>query len=149
MDYFNNNGLLGSGSDSGFGNNFGISSWANGNGSLDTFNGVSPTQNYSFDNSGVTGANGTGSALSNMTGLQMGQLGLGAASGLLSGYLGFQNLALAKQQAAQAQNNWNKQWAANVSTTNASLADRQAARVASNPNAYQGVDAYMKKYGIS
>lgn len=80
--------------------------------------------------------------------LQYGQLGLGAANGLLSGYLGLNNLSLAKKQASQAQNNWNKQWDANVKTTNAALGDRQAARVASNPNGYESVDSYMKKYGI-
>lgn len=84
-----------------------------------------------------------------MSGFQIGQLGLGAANGLLNGYLGFQNLRLAKSQARQAQQNWDKQWAANVKNTNAALSDRQAARVASNPNAYESVDSYMKKYGIS
>lgn len=98
----------------------------------------------SFNTPTVTGALGTG-----MSGLQLGQLGLGAANGLLNGYLGFQNLGLAKNQARQAQQNWDKQWAANVKNTNAALSDRQAARVASNPNAYESVDSYMKKYGIS
>lgn len=84
-----------------------------------------------------------------VSGLQLGQLGLGLGNGLLSGYLGFQNLAMAKDQARQAQSNWNKQWGANVKSTNAALADRQKARIASNPNAYESVDAYMKKYGIS
>lgn len=97
-----------------------------------------------FNTPTVTGALGTG-----MSGLQLGQLGLGAANGLLNGYLGFQNLSLAKKQAAQAQQNWDKQWSANVKNTNAALSDRQAARVASNPNAYESVDSYMKKYGIS
>lgn len=81
--------------------------------------------------------------------LQYGQAGLGALQGLASLYLGFQNTGLAKQQAAQAQQNWDKQWNANVKSTNTSLADRQRARVASNPNAYESVDSYMKKYGIS
>jgi len=31
---------------------------------------------------------------------------------------------------------------------NSSIRDRQAARIASNPNAYQSVDAYMKENGI-
>jgi hypothetical protein len=100
---------------------------------------------------------GTGQALSGvpgtmtnaLSGLQIGQLGLGAASGLLNGYLGFQNLGVAKKQAKQAQQNWDKQWSANVKNTNAALSDRQAARVASNPGAYESVDSYMKKYGIS
>lgn len=90
-----------------------------------------------------------GTLTNSLSGLQMGQLGLGAANGLLNGYLGFQNLGLAKSQAKQAQANWDKQWSANVKNTNASLSDRQAARVASNPNAYESVDSYMKKYGIS
>lgn len=88
-------------------------------------------------------------SLGGISGLQLGQLGLGAANGLLSGYLGFQNLGLAKDQARQAQKNWDKQWGANVKSTNAALEDRQKARIASNPNAYESVDSYMKKYGIS
>lgn len=86
---------------------------------------------------------------SGISGLQAGQLGLSALSGLFNGYLGYQNMQTAKNQASQAQSNWNKQWAANVKTTNASLSDRQAARVASNPNAYSSVSDYMSKYGIS
>lgn len=88
-------------------------------------------------------------SLGGISGLQLGQLGLGLGNGLLSGYLGFQNLGLAKDQARQAQKNWDKQWGANVKSTNAALEDRQKARVASNPNAYESVDSYMKKYGIS
>nr|DAQ70702.1 MAG TPA: hypothetical protein [Caudoviricetes sp.] len=83
-----------------------------------------------------------------MSALQMGQLGLGGVTSLLNGYLGFQNLGLAKKQYQSQLDQFNKQWAANKKLTNASLADRQAARVASNPNAYQSVDDYMKKYGI-
>lgn len=83
-----------------------------------------------------------------MSGLQMGQLGLGGVTSLLNGYLGFQNLGLAKKQYQSQLDQFNKQWDANKKLTNASLADRQAARVASNPNAYQSVDDYMKKYGI-
>ena len=90
-----------------------------------------------------------GTLTNSLSGLQIGQLGLGAANGLLNGYLGFQNLGLAKNQARQAQQNWDKQWSANVKNTNAALSDRQTARVASNPNAYESVDSYMKKYGIS
>lgn len=98
----------------------------------------------SFNTPTVSGVLGTG-----MSGLQLGQLGLGLGSGLLNGYLGFQNLGLAKSQAKQAQNNWDKQWSANVKNTNGALEDRQRARVASNPGAYESVDSYMKKYGIS
>lgn len=101
------------------------------------------------------GTSGSGSFLDSilggsgdMSGLQMGQLGLGGVNSLLQGYLGFQNLGLAKKQYQSQLDQFNKQWDANKKLTNASLADRQAARVASNPNAYQSVDDYMKKYGI-
>lgn len=83
-----------------------------------------------------------------MSGLQMGNLALGGVTSLLNGYLGFQNLSLAKKQFNAAQDQWNTQWQANRKLTNSSLADRQSARVASNPNAYQSVDSYMEKYGI-
>ena len=101
------------------------------------------------------GTSGSGSfldsilgSMGDMSGLQMGQLGLGGVNSLLQGYLGFQNLGLAKKQYQSQLDQFNKQWDANKKLTNASLADRQAARVASNPNAYQSVDDYMKKYGI-
>lgn len=108
-----------------------------------------------FNNTSLTGSGSSGSFLDSilggtgdMSGLQMGQLGLGGVTSLLNGYLGFQNLSLAKKQYQSQLDQFNKQWAANKKLTNASLADRQAARVASNPNAYQSVDDYMKKYGI-
>lgn len=108
-----------------------------------------------FNNTSLTGSGGSGSFLDSilggtgdMSGLQMGQLGLGGVTSLLNGYLGFQNLSLAKKQYQSQLDQFNKQWDANKKLTNASLADRQAARVASNPNAYQSVDDYMKKYGI-
>lgn len=108
-----------------------------------------------FNNTSLTGSGGSGSFLDSilggtgdMSGLQMGQLGLGGVTSLLNGYLGFQNLGLAKKQYQSQLDQFNKQWDANKKLTNASLADRQAARVASNPNAYQSVDDYMKKYGI-
>lgn len=108
-----------------------------------------------FNNTSLTGSGGSGSFLDSilggtgdMSGLQMGQLGLGGVTSLLNGYLGFQNLSLAKKQYQSQLDQFNKQWDANKKLTNASLADRQAARVASNLNAYQSVDDYMKKYGI-
>ena len=108
-----------------------------------------------FNNTSLTGSGGSGGFLDSilggsgdMSGLQMGQLGLGGVTSLLNGYLGFQNLSLAKKQYQSQLDQFNKQWSANKKLTNASLADRQAARVASNPNAYQSVDDYMKKYGI-
>lgn len=134
-----------------------ISSWLSnlfGNNGQSISNGLvanTPTQ------SGVDITNTQGNSLYQTPGLatqapsslQYAGAGINALQGLASVYLGFQNANTAKSEAAQAQSNWNKQWDANVKTTNASLSDRQAARVASNPTAYQSVDSYMSKYGIS
>lgn len=70
---------------------------------------------------------------------------IGAAA---NAYNAYNSVKLGKQQFALQKDAWNKQYAAQKNTTNAALADRQAARVASNPGAYQSVDSYMKKYGI-
>lgn len=78
----------------------------------------------------------------------MGGLALGAASGLMNGYMAMQNYGLAKDQFNFQKNAFNKNWAAQKSTTNAAMSDRQAARVASNPTAYQSVGDYMTQYGI-
>ena len=94
----------------------------------------------------ANGLNGLGNQ--GMSGLGLGQLALSGVNGLLSGYFGSQSLGLAKDQLATSKDQWNKQWGANQKATNAALSDRQAARVASNPGAYESVDNYMKKYGI-
>lgn len=86
----------------------------------------------SFNNMSLDSNSGTGSWLDSilggsgggeMSGLQMGQLGLGGVSSLLNGYLGFQNLGLAKKQYQSQLDQFNKQWNANKKLTNASLAD--------------------------
>lgn len=64
-----------------------------------------------------------------------------------SAYNAYNSVKLGKQQLGLQKDAWNKQYSAQRSTTNAAMADRQAARVASNPN-YQSVDSYMNKYGI-
>ena len=125
--------------------------------SLDSMSTGFTSSANSFNAAPISASSGSGSFLDSilggfgggeMSGLQMGQLGLGGVNSLLQGYLGFQNLGLAKKQYQSQLDQFNKQWDANKKLTNASLADRQAARVASNPNAYQSVDDYMKKYGI-
>lgn len=128
--------------------------------SLDTMSSGFTNSANTFGTASLGTASGSGSFLDsilggfggdnsgNMSGLQMGQLGLGGVTSLLNGYLGFQNLGLAKKQYQSQLDQFNKQWDANKKLTNASLSDRQAARVASNPNAYQSVDSYMEKYGI-
>lgn len=73
---------------------------------------------------------------------------IGAASALMNGFLGMQNYGLAKDQFNFQKDAFNKNWAAQSKLTNASLSDRQAARVASNPTAYQSVSDYMKANGV-
>ena len=58
------------------------------------------------------------------------------------------NYGLMKDQLAFSKDSFAKNYEAQRTTTNASLQDRQAARVASNPGAYQSVSDYMAKNGI-
>ena len=74
--------------------------------------------------------------------------GIGALSGLGNLFMGMQNYGLAKDQLKFQKDAYNKNYAAQAKTTNASLEDRQAARVASNPTAYASVSDYMAKNRI-
>lgn len=78
-----------------------------------------------------------------------GGLAIGAASGLMGGYLGMQQLDLARDSAAEAKRQFGMNWDAQRTSTNTSLRDRQAARVASNPGAYQSVGEYMNQNRIA
>ena len=78
----------------------------------------------------------------------VGGLALGTLSGLGNLFMGMQNYGLAKDQLKFQKDAYNKNYAAQKQTTNASLEDRQRARVASNPTAYQSVSDYMAKNRI-
>ena len=71
--------------------------------------------------------------------------GLQAAGGLWGAYNGMQQTKLAKQQMANSLNQWNKSYVNQVASYNTRLEDRQRARVAANPDAYESVDSYMAK----
>jgi len=77
----------------------------------------------------------------------------GAALGLLQGlgnaYMGMKQYGLMKDQLQFSKDAFNKNYAAQAKMTNASLMDRQRARVASNPGAYQSVGDYMAQNGIA
>ena len=73
---------------------------------------------------------------------------LGAASGLMNGFMGMQNYNLAKQQLAFQKQAYEKNLANQTKLTNTALEDRQRARVASNAGAYQSVSDYMRQNGI-
>jgi hypothetical protein len=97
-----------------------------------------------FNNSGILG-----SKLTDGTQVQgWGMPALNVASGLTNAYFGLQQYNLAKDTLNQNKKQFQLNFDAQRKTTNASLADRQNARVASNPGAYQSVSDYMGKYGI-
>ena len=63
--------------------------------------------------------------------------------------MGMKQYGLAKDALNQAKEQYNKNYAAQKTTTNSSLEDRQRARVASSPNAYESVDTYMAQNRIN
>ncbi len=77
-----------------------------------------------------------------------GGLALGVGQGLFNGYLGLQQLGMAKKAFGENQRQFNLNYDAQRRTTNAALEDRQRARLASNPGAYQSVGDYMNQYGV-
>lgn len=78
---------------------------------------------------------------------QQGVLGpaLAGAGALANLFMGMKQYGLAKDQLAFQKDSFNKQYDANRTLTNSRLEDRQAARVASNPGAYQSVGDYMNQ----
>lgn len=88
-----------------------------------------------------------------MFGYQDGNVQYGAmAPGLLQGagsiaqsILGWGQLGEAKRQNAFTQDAWQKQYDNQATLTNASQRDRQSARVAAAPGAYQSVGEYMQQ----
>ena len=69
---------------------------------------------------------------------------LGALSSFGNAMMANKQLALAKEQFATSKDLAYKNLANQTKTFNMNLEDRQAARVAANPNAYQSVGDYMK-----
>lgn len=74
---------------------------------------------------------------------------LGLLQGLGSAYMGMKQYGLMKDQLQFSKDVFNKNYAAQAKMTNASLMDRQRARVASNSGAYQSVGDYMAQNGIA
>lgn len=73
---------------------------------------------------------------------------LGVAQGLGNAFLSMKQYGLAKDTFNENKRQFALNFGAQQKTTNARLEDRQAARIASNPTAYQSVGDYMKKYGV-
>ena len=74
--------------------------------------------------------------------------GLQAASGLWGAYNGMQQTKVAKQQMANSLNQWNKNYANQVSSYNTRLEDRQNARVAAQGANQQDTASYMAKNSL-
>lgn len=74
---------------------------------------------------------------------------IGALSGIAGAYLGFQQLKLGEQQLEQNKRIFNLNFANQANSINTELEDRQRARVASNPSAYENVTDYMKRNSVS
>lgn len=68
--------------------------------------------------------------------------------GIFDGWMGLQALDLAKDNLNFQKDSFSKQFENQRTLTNARLRDRQMARVAGNPNAYQSVDEYMRQNGV-
>lgn len=112
--------------------------------------------NFGFGNNPTTSlVNNTGSDWFSMKNLfgdksQIGALPalFGIGSSLMDGWLGMEKLDLAKDSLNFQKDAFSKQFENQRTLTNAELRDRQNARVASNPTAYQSVDDYMKANGV-
>lgn len=104
-------------------------------------------------NIGAPGGDGGGMfSLSSLIGSKdapgWGGLALGAVGGLANAFFSKQQYDLAKRTLGENQRQFDLNYNAQRDTTNTALRDRQAARVASNPGAYQSVDDYMRENAI-
>lgn len=73
--------------------------------------------------------------------------GVGLLQGGFGAWNGFQQNKLMERNMNMQASQFREQMNLSKSNYNSKLEDRQRARVASNPTAYESVDSYMKKYG--
>ena len=76
-----------------------------------------------------------------------GGMALGAASGIGQSLMGMKQLGLMEDQLEENKRQFDINYAMQKKSFNNQLEDRQRARVAANPGAYESVSDYMKKYG--
>ena len=106
--------------------------------------GFTPTFGMGGDQAGGGGMNFFGS-----NGQQgWGGTAMGAIGGMANLFMGMKQYGLAKKTLAENKRQFELNYGAQRQTTNTQMADRQAARVASNPGAYQSVGGYMEQNGI-
>lgn len=77
-----------------------------------------------------------------------GGLALSGIQGMGNSYMAMKQYGLAEDALKEQKRQFNINYEAQRKLTNSQLADRQRARVASNPNAYQSEAEYMKKWGV-
>lgn len=77
-----------------------------------------------------------------------GSTAVGAGQSLLNAFMGMKQYGLMEEQLDESKRQFDTNYAAQQKLTNSRLEDRQRARKASNPGAYQSVGSYMKKSGI-
>lgn len=115
---------------------------------MNAINGVSSNDLAFMRGMGPT-TSGEGGIFSNMLGENgWGGLALGGASSLMKGWLGMQQLDMAKKRLSENKRQFDMNWGAQKKLTNSRLEDRQRARVAANPGAYRSVGEYMDQNGI-
>ena len=104
----------------------------------------SPTANMgSLFNAG-TGGNAGGFNFNSLFG-ETGKNVLGAVGTLGNLFMGMQQYGLAKDAFNLQKQNYERNYQAQRQTTNSRMEDRQRARVASNPGAYEDVGSYMDR----
>ena len=74
--------------------------------------------------------------------------GAGLVTGGLGAWNGYNQNKLMEKNMTQQANQFREQMDLSKQNINRNIEDRQRARVASNPTAYESVDSYMKKYGV-
>lgn len=77
-----------------------------------------------------------------------GSTALGLGQGLWGAYAGMKQLGMAEDMFDESKRQFNKNYTMQRKTLNTAMEDRQRARVASNPTAYQSVGDYMKENRI-
>lgn len=120
---------------------------ANGSGSGSNFGNYTPSGAESDNGGGFSlfgkpNENGEMGASPLMQGMQ-------TLTGLGSLYMGMKQYGLARDGFAESKRQYNQNYAAQKTLTNGQLEDRQRARVASNPGAYESVGSYMKNRQVA
>lgn len=117
----------------------------------------SPELRNTLQNAGIMGMGqnqspvntALGSQGGGMTGLQWGQLGLGAAQSLAGMLMGMKQYGIAKKTLAENKRQFDLNYGAQQKLTNAQLSDRARARAAAAGEDRDAAEAaYLARYGI-